>query len=202
MFGAVEEFYEFYESVRRVVAAMTRVLPSSCFAGKLLLNLMDHTDVVRDLTFAPDGSLMLVSASRDKTLRVWDLKDDGMWMSLLNSSSSSSLPYIMMWATQRLRFGMFSVNLSFTGKNSQCKNQFLKIHNMCHHSPAEAWWTHVSSSSPPQFGLLDPTCLQMLRNSVIHRLYESLKLFRGHVRSCSRPYMDNGQCHVTDAWFM
>lgn len=43
----------------------------------LLLNLMDHTDVVRDLTFAPDGSLMLVSASTDKTLRVWDLKDDG-----------------------------------------------------------------------------------------------------------------------------
>lgn len=39
---------------------------------------MDHTDIVRDLTFAPDGSLMLVSASRDKTLRVWDLKDDGM----------------------------------------------------------------------------------------------------------------------------
>lgn len=46
--------------------------------GKLLLNLMDHTEVVRDLTFAPDGSLILVSASRDKTLRVWDLKDDGM----------------------------------------------------------------------------------------------------------------------------
>lgn len=47
-------------------------------AGKLLLNLMDHIDIVRDLTFAPDGSLILVSASRDKTLRVWDLKDDGM----------------------------------------------------------------------------------------------------------------------------
>lgn len=43
---------------------------------------MDHTDVVRDLTFAPDGSLMLVSASTDKTLRVWDLKDDGRWTSL------------------------------------------------------------------------------------------------------------------------
>ena len=42
-----------------------------------MLNLMDHTDIVRDLTFAPDGSLVLVSASRDKTLRVWDLKDDG-----------------------------------------------------------------------------------------------------------------------------
>ncbi|XP_061574664.1 WD repeat and SOCS box-containing protein 1 [Cololabis saira] len=53
------------------------------YTGKLLLNLMDHTDVVRDLTFAPDGSLMLVSASRDKTLRVWDLKDDGNMVKVL-----------------------------------------------------------------------------------------------------------------------
>lgn len=52
--------------------------PFSLHLGKLLLNLVDHTEVVRDLTFAPDGSLILVSASRDKTLRVWDLKDDGM----------------------------------------------------------------------------------------------------------------------------
>ncbi|KAI1903668.1 hypothetical protein AGOR_G00029570 [Albula goreensis] len=47
------------------------------YTGQLLLNLLDHTDVVRHLTFAPDGSLVLVSASRDRTLRVWDLKDDG-----------------------------------------------------------------------------------------------------------------------------
>uniref|UniRef100_UPI003AAC3395 WD repeat and SOCS box-containing protein 1 isoform X2 n=1 Tax=Centroberyx gerrardi TaxID=166262 RepID=UPI003AAC3395 len=53
------------------------------YTGKLLLNLMDHTDIVRDLTFAPDGSLMLVSASRDKTLRVWDLKDDGNMVKVL-----------------------------------------------------------------------------------------------------------------------
>ncbi|XP_029373796.1 WD repeat and SOCS box-containing protein 1 isoform X2 [Echeneis naucrates] len=53
------------------------------YTGKLLLNLMDHTDVVQDLTFAPDGSLMLVSASRDKTLRVWDLKDDGNMVKVL-----------------------------------------------------------------------------------------------------------------------
>lgn len=55
------------------------------YTGKLLLNLMDHTDVVRDLTFAPDGSLMLVSASRDKTLRVWDLKDDGNMVKVLRA---------------------------------------------------------------------------------------------------------------------
>ncbi|XP_069470712.1 WD repeat and SOCS box-containing protein 1 [Ambystoma mexicanum] len=53
------------------------------YTGKLLLNLMDHTEIVRDLTFAPDGSLILVSASRDKTLRVWDLKDDGNMMKVL-----------------------------------------------------------------------------------------------------------------------
>uniref|UniRef100_A0A8C8TV84 WSB1 n=1 Tax=Peromyscus maniculatus bairdii TaxID=230844 RepID=A0A8C8TV84_PERMB len=53
------------------------------FTGKLLLNLVDHIEVVRDLTFAPDGSLILVSASRDKTLRVWDLKDDENMMKVL-----------------------------------------------------------------------------------------------------------------------
>uniref|UniRef100_H3BD06 WD repeat and SOCS box-containing protein 1 n=1 Tax=Latimeria chalumnae TaxID=7897 RepID=H3BD06_LATCH len=58
------------------------------YTGKLLLNLMDHTEVVRDLTFAPDGSLILVSASRDKTLRVWDLKDDGNMAKVLKGHQS------------------------------------------------------------------------------------------------------------------
>ncbi|XP_028662929.1 WD repeat and SOCS box-containing protein 1 [Erpetoichthys calabaricus] len=58
------------------------------YTGKLLLNLMDHTEIVRDLTFAPDGSLILVSASRDKTLRVWDLKDDGNMMKVLRGHPS------------------------------------------------------------------------------------------------------------------
>uniref|UniRef100_A0A8C7A3J2 Uncharacterized protein n=1 Tax=Nothoprocta perdicaria TaxID=30464 RepID=A0A8C7A3J2_NOTPE len=46
-------------------------------AGHLLFSLLGHQDVVRDLSFAPNGSLILVSASRDKTLRVWDLSRDG-----------------------------------------------------------------------------------------------------------------------------
>ncbi|XP_060763416.1 WD repeat and SOCS box-containing protein 2 [Neoarius graeffei] len=41
--------------------------------GKLLFNLTGHESVVRDLVFTPNGRLSLVSASRDKTLRVWDL---------------------------------------------------------------------------------------------------------------------------------
>lgn len=45
--------------------------------GLLLLNLSGHQDVVRDLSFTPNGSLILVSASRDKTLRIWDLNKHG-----------------------------------------------------------------------------------------------------------------------------
>uniref|UniRef100_A0A2K6N6R9 SOCS box domain-containing protein n=1 Tax=Rhinopithecus bieti TaxID=61621 RepID=A0A2K6N6R9_RHIBE len=41
--------------------------------GLLLLNLSGHQDVVRDLSFTPSGNLISVSASQDKTLRIWDL---------------------------------------------------------------------------------------------------------------------------------
>ncbi|KAL7986799.1 hypothetical protein Chor_013082 [Crotalus horridus] len=46
--------------------------------GNLLFNLVGHQDVVRDLSFAPGHrSSILVSASRDKTLRIWDLGQNG-----------------------------------------------------------------------------------------------------------------------------
>lgn len=58
--------------------------------GLLLLNLSGHQDVVRDLSFTPSGSLILVSASRDKTLRIWDLNKHGMEvMELLGSSKNT-----------------------------------------------------------------------------------------------------------------
>lgn len=47
------------------------------YNGKLLLELTDHTKPVTDLAFAPDGSLRLSSASRDGTIKVWDMSDDG-----------------------------------------------------------------------------------------------------------------------------
>lgn len=45
--------------------------------GDLLLELIDHKDVIRDLKFAPDGSMRLISASRDGTLKLWEMNDDG-----------------------------------------------------------------------------------------------------------------------------
>lgn len=51
-------------------------MPVLC-SGKLLFTLTGHQALVRDLVFAPNGSLTLVSASRDKTLRIWDLAKKG-----------------------------------------------------------------------------------------------------------------------------
>lgn len=47
------------------------------FAGKLILELMDHDDMVTHLSFNPTGNLILVSTSYDSTLKVWNFQDDG-----------------------------------------------------------------------------------------------------------------------------
>jgi len=46
-------------------------------SGKILLELIDHTDQVTKLSFAPDQSLTMASCSWDGTLKFWDLSDDG-----------------------------------------------------------------------------------------------------------------------------
>ncbi|GFY47132.1 WD repeat and SOCS box-containing protein 1 [Trichonephila inaurata madagascariensis] len=45
--------------------------------GKLILELLDHSDMVSHLAFNPAGNLILVSASYDGALKVWDLLEDG-----------------------------------------------------------------------------------------------------------------------------
>ncbi|XP_067861797.1 WD repeat and SOCS box-containing protein 2 isoform X2 [Heptranchias perlo] len=53
----------------------------------LLFNLKGHQSVVRCFAFISNENLMLVSASRDTTLRVWDLKQDGKLLHILNGHS-------------------------------------------------------------------------------------------------------------------
>lgn len=45
-------------------------------AGQLMLELVDHRDVIRDMKFAPDSSLRLASVSRDGAIKLWDLDTD------------------------------------------------------------------------------------------------------------------------------
>ncbi|KAG7480921.1 hypothetical protein MATL_G00061340 [Megalops atlanticus] len=56
--------------------------------GHLLFDLSGHQGVVRDLVFAPNGSLTLVSGSRDKTLRIWDLTKPGQAAHVLRGHTS------------------------------------------------------------------------------------------------------------------
>lgn len=73
------------------------------YTGKLFLDLADHIEVVRDLTFAPGGSLLLLSASRDNILRVWDLKGDGN-MSIVGPSELG----VQLCVFSRLFYAVFS----------------------------------------------------------------------------------------------
>ncbi|XP_061624870.1 WD repeat and SOCS box-containing protein 2 [Phyllopteryx taeniolatus] len=52
--------------------------------GVSVLELQGHEGVVRNLIFPPNGTLTLVSSSRDKTLRVWDLAHKGKKVQVLS----------------------------------------------------------------------------------------------------------------------
>ena len=45
--------------------------------GQFLLILFDHKDLVSHMKFSKDGSLQLASVSRDETIKLWDMFDDG-----------------------------------------------------------------------------------------------------------------------------
>ena len=51
------------------------------------MELIDHRQVIRDLKFAPDGSMRLASASRDGTIKLWDLHEDGNMYKTLRGKS-------------------------------------------------------------------------------------------------------------------
>ncbi|KAM4616097.1 WD repeat and SOCS box-containing protein 2 [Polymixia lowei] len=52
--------------------------------GNTLFDLHGHESIVRDLVFPPNGKLTLVSSSRDKTLRIWDLTEKGKTVQVLS----------------------------------------------------------------------------------------------------------------------
>lgn len=43
----------------------------------LIMNLYDHRQVINDIKFTQDGSLQLMSASNDETIKLWNLYEDG-----------------------------------------------------------------------------------------------------------------------------
>ncbi|KAJ4941932.1 hypothetical protein JOQ06_011804 [Pogonophryne albipinna] len=52
--------------------------------GDAVFDLHGHEGVVRDLVFPQNGTLTLISSSRDKTLRIWDLAQKGKTVQVLS----------------------------------------------------------------------------------------------------------------------
>ena len=57
--------------------------------GNLLLQLLDHTDVVSDVSFLGDQRSLLASASFDGSCKIWDLKDEGNLVKTLQVDSKA-----------------------------------------------------------------------------------------------------------------
>jgi len=55
-------------------------------AGVLKLELCDHVATISSLDFAPSPSVLLVSASMDGTLKLWDMSDDGNMIKTLRTN--------------------------------------------------------------------------------------------------------------------
>ncbi|KAL3856396.1 hypothetical protein ACJMK2_011162 [Sinanodonta woodiana] len=70
----------------------------SAYKGELLIKLIDHQNVVRDLSFAPNGSLILVSASNDYTIKFWDLNRDGNMFKTLKFTPCSAFVFSCKWS--------------------------------------------------------------------------------------------------------
>jgi len=61
----------------------------SCCAGILKLELCDHVATISNLSFAPHPSVLLVSASMDGTLKLWDMSDDGNMIKTLRTNCTA-----------------------------------------------------------------------------------------------------------------
>lgn len=54
--------------------------------GSAVFDLHGHEGVVRDLVFPQNGTLTLISSSRDKTLRIWDLAHKGIFQIFMRNT--------------------------------------------------------------------------------------------------------------------
>lgn len=93
--------------------ASGRIKLWNCHTGNLMIELLDHRDTVRCLDFTKDGSLQLLSASRDGTLKLWDLHNEG------NMYSTFKSPPTMFYGCR------FSPNGLFIAAVGSCKLVYL-----------------------------------------------------------------------------
>lgn len=58
-----------------LISGKIQIFDATC--NSLIVNLRDHTDIINDLKFTQDGSLQLMSASNDESIKLWNIHQDG-----------------------------------------------------------------------------------------------------------------------------
>jgi len=74
--------------IGRCAGIITLMISDWC-AGILKLELCDHTATITSLSFARHPSVLLVSASMDGTLKLWDMSDDGNMIKTLRTNCTA-----------------------------------------------------------------------------------------------------------------
>jgi WD repeat/SOCS box-containing protein 1 len=100
--GKTNRFFNFRSEINQLILAVGlnngRIRIYSVFSGRFLTELMDHKDVIRHIQFAPDNSLILLSASRDSTLKLWDMNDDGNMFRTLTAHGENEWVMCCAWS--------------------------------------------------------------------------------------------------------
>ncbi|KAK7087798.1 WD repeat and SOCS box-containing protein 1-like isoform X1 [Littorina saxatilis] len=73
----------------------------NCETGALLLEIMDHKDIVHDLHFTHDGTLGLASASRDGSVKLWEFDEQGDCNLYLTIKTNTNHAFCCRWSPNR-----------------------------------------------------------------------------------------------------
>ncbi|KAL8610872.1 hypothetical protein ACOMHN_056727 [Nucella lapillus] len=73
----------------------------NCETGKLLVEILDHKDIVHDLHFAQDDCLCLTSASQDGTVKLWEFDENGDCNMYLTIRTNAKHTFSCQWSPDR-----------------------------------------------------------------------------------------------------
>ncbi|GFO11986.1 WD repeat and socs box-containing protein 1 [Plakobranchus ocellatus] len=103
----------------------------NCTEGTLIIELLDHRDTVRCLNFSNDGNLQLISASRDGSLKLWDIPDGG---NMYSTFKPHGLNFIGCRFAPNARFiaAVGTNRMAYLWKSPSLNSQFVKLDGHYH----------------------------------------------------------------------
>ncbi|KAK3796388.1 hypothetical protein RRG08_026644 [Elysia crispata] len=98
----------------------------NCSEGTLIVELLDHRDIVRCLDFSLDGNLQLLSGSRDGTLKLWDIPEDG---NMYSTFKPHGISFTSCCFAPNARFiaAVGTCRMAYLWKSPRLNSQFIKL---------------------------------------------------------------------------